>query len=301
MEWLSMAAGYWRVFILAASVAAWLASAPARSYEVVEQPIRVPIVDTAGHHRLMNGSLCRPSDVKKPRLVVINHGSSTRAVDRPDTPLASCNNEAIRWFMDRHYAVVQVWRLGYGATGGTWTEGFDKCIASDYYKAGMETARQIRAIVDYAVALPDVDPQGVVVVGHSGGGWGAMAYNALPHPQVSAVINMAGGRGGHYHNKPNSNCGADQLTDAVRLFAKTASTQVLWIYAENDSYFGPPLARSMASSYASGGGKLRFYETASYGTDGHAMFFSPGGSKIWGPLVEAYLADDRGAALSAGK
>lgn len=293
-----MAAGRWRLLLLAASLVVSLAPELAHSSEWAEQAMRVPIVDVRGHHRWMIGSICRPTGVQRPRLVVINHGSSTRAVDRPEIPLASCDNEAVRWFTDRRYAVVQVWRLGYGATGGAWTEGFDKCAARDYYKAGMETARQIQAIVDYAVSLPGIDPEGLVVIGHSGGGWGTIAYDGLAHPHVSAVINMAGGRGGHYHNTANSNCGADQLVAAVRLFAKDPSTPMLWIYAKNDSYFGSALAQSMASSYASSGGKLRFYETVGYGEDGHAMFFSPGGSKIWGPLVEAYLSGDQGDAES---
>jgi dienelactone hydrolase len=266
--------------------------------DVIQQPIRVPIDDPSGHHRLMSGYICRPSGVENPKLVVINHGSSTIAADRSWTPLGSCNNEAVRWFMDRHYAVVQAWRLGYGPTGGTWTEGFVHCMTADYYKAGLETARQIEAIVDYAISLPGVDPNGVVVVGHSGGGWGAIAYDDLPHPHVSAIINMAGGRGGHYHAKADSNCGADQLVAAVRLFAKTSSTPMLWIYANNDSYFGPRLANEMAEAYVSAGGKLRIYESASESMDGHSLFFDTGGSKVWGPLIQHYLDDRRSATLS---
>lgn len=268
------------------------------AYEVIQQSIRVPIDDLSGHQRFMNGYICRPSGVENSKLVVINHGSSTIAADRPWMPLASCNNEAVRWFTDRHYAVVQAWRLGYGPTGGAWTEGFAHCTAPDYYKSGMETARQIDAIVKYAMSLPNVDSDGVVVVGHSGGGWGAIAYDSLPHPHVSAVINMAGGRGGHYHGKADSNCGADELVSAVRLFAKTSSTPMLWVYANNDSYFGPRLANKMAAAYVSEGGELLFYERANDEADGHSLFFDTGGSKVWGPLFQEYLGDGRLKALS---
>ena len=282
-------------------LAAMLLTSNAWSYETIEQSIRVPINDLSGQQRLMAGRVCRPSDVKRPKLVVINHGSSTIAADRPGLPLASCNNEAVRWFLDRHYAVVQVWRLGYGATGGPWTEGFAHCTAADYYKAGIETARQISAIVDYSVLLPGVDPNGVIVVGHSGGGWGSIAYDGFPHAHVSALINMAGGRGGHYRGRDNSNCGGDQLVGAARLFGKTASTPMLWIYADNDSYFGPRLAKQMAAAYASAGGKLRFVEAPSVGGDGHGLFFDDDGSTIWGPLVQSYLSDDIGSATAPAK
>jgi dienelactone hydrolase len=223
----------------------------------------------------------------------MNHGSSTLVAQRRELPLASCNSEAVRWFLDRHYAVVQVLRLGYGPAGGPWTEGFAHCSTTDYYKAGLETARQIDAIVNYSMSLPRVDPNGVIVVGHSGGGWGVIAYNSLPHTHVSAVINMAGGRGGHYHLKADSNCGADQLVEAVRLFAKTSSIPMLWIYAKNDSYFGPRLAAEMAVAYAGGGGKLQFYQPVSDESDGHSLFYDSNGAKIWGPLFQKYLDGDR--------
>jgi dienelactone hydrolase len=259
------------------------------SYEIIQQSIRVPIDDASGQHRLMNGYICRPSGIEKPKLVVINHGSSTIASDRPWTPLASCYNDAVRWFMDRHYAVIQVWRLGYGPTGGAWTEGFAHCTAAGYYSAGVETARQIDAVVNYATSLPDVDPNGLVVVGHSGGGWGAIAYDSLPHAHVAAFINMAGGRGGHYRGKADNNCGADQLVAAARLFAKTSSTPMLWIYADNDSYFGPRLAKQMAAAYVAAGGKLEIDQPASHELDGHSLFFENQGSQIWGPFVQKYL------------
>jgi dienelactone hydrolase len=165
----------------------------------------------------------------------------------------------------------------------------------------METARQIDAIVDYAVTLPDVDPHGVVVIGHSGGGWGTIADDSRPHPNVAAFINMAGGRGGHYHLKADSNCGADQLVEAVRLFAKTSSRRMLWIYADNDSFFGPRLVNKMASAYASAGGKLQIDKPHSHESDGHSLFFDIGGSQIWGPLVQKYLDSEDASTTSPRK
>jgi hypothetical protein len=40
-----------------------------------------------------------------------------------------------------------------------------------------------------ALGLPFARPQGAVVIGHSGGGWGAMAYNSVPHPHESRQTN----------------------------------------------------------------------------------------------------------------
>ncbi|WP_232823512.1 S9 family peptidase [Dyella sp. C9] len=276
----------------------WLAGV-ACAADASGESIQVPIDDASGHHWLMQGRLCRPSGVDKARLVVINHGSPPNAADRPGMTLASCDSEAVSWFVQRHYAVAMVLRLGYGATGGPWTESYAGCNDADYYKAGLETARQIGAIVDYAVTLPGIDPQGVVVVGQSAGGWGTIAYDSVPHDHVTAFVNMAGGRGGHYHDKPNSNCKSELLVDAAGRFAKTSSTPMLWIYAGNDSYFGPQLVDQMARAYVGAGGKLQAYRPESYGSDGHKLFFGRDGSRIWGPLVQAYLTTAGATATTA--
>ena len=255
-----------------------------------DQTIQIPINDPSGHAWLMQGRICRPDGVKQPQLVIINHGSPPSAADRPTMALAHCNNEAAQWFLRRHYAVVFALRLGYGATGGPWTEGEARCDDADYFAAGLETARQIDAIVNYAVTLPNVDPRDVIVIGQSAGGWGTLAYDSMPHPKVGAFVNMAGGRGGHYRQIANNNCHSERLVDAAARFGKTATTTMLWIYTGNDSYFAPSIARSIDDAFQQAGGRVLLYRPASYGKDGHKLFFGDNGSAIWGPLVASYLA-----------
>jgi len=101
----------------------------------------------------------------------------------------------MRWFLDRGFIVVLALRRGYGATGGDWAEGIAHKPGEDYFRPGLETARDIAATVDYAVALPFARLQAAVVIGRSGGGRGTIAYDSIPHPRVTALISMAGGRG----------------------------------------------------------------------------------------------------------
>lgn len=253
------------------------------------ESIQIPISDDTGHPWLMQGRICRPEGVGRPRLVVINHGSPPSAADRPGMTLETCGAESAQWFLRRHYAVVLVLRLGYGATGGPWTEGYDGCNQADYYKSGMETARQLKTIVDFVAALPGYNPTGVIVVGQSAGGWGTLAYNSMPHPNVSAFVNMAGGRGGHLHNMPNSNCHPEKLVEAAGQFGKTATTPMLWIYTANDSYFAPDLATAMHQAFTSSGGKAELVAPGAYGDDGHHLFFGHGGSETWGAAVETFI------------
>jgi pimeloyl-ACP methyl ester carboxylesterase len=73
-----------------------------------------------------------------------------------------------------------------GDTGG--------CPHPDYVRGGLETARDIDAVVNYVAALAFVRHESAVVVGQSAGGWGAIAYDSVPHPKVAAFLVMAGER-----------------------------------------------------------------------------------------------------------
>jgi len=253
------------------------------------EALRIPILDEEGRSWTMEGRVCRPDNVVKPRLVVINHGAPGQAVERLGMRLGTCDSEAAQWFLRRRFAVVEALRLGYGRTGGPWTEGYSNCDDADFYRIGLETARQIKTIVDFAAALPGVDHDGVIVVGESAGGWGTLAYDSIAHSNVLAFINMAGGRGGHMDDRANSNCHVERLLQAAAQYGRTASSPMLWVYARNDTYFGPELAAKMDRSFVEAGGKVDFVTPEAFSDEGHKLFFGRSGSDTWGPVVEKYL------------
>ena len=158
-------------------------------------------------------TLLRPTREGPFPLAVINHGSVESADVRakfpmPDYPLIS------RWFLDRGYAVVLPQRPGHGETGGPYFEDQGFCESPDFRQAGLRTADSIEAAIDYLTAQPFVRHAGVIVVGQSAGGWGAIALASRNPSAVKAVINFAGGRGGRSDNMPNNNCSPDQLIAA---------------------------------------------------------------------------------------
>jgi len=131
-----------------------------------------------------------------------------------------------------------------------------------------------------------------VVLGQSAGGWGALALAARNPPEVSAIVNMAGGRGGRVDNVPNNNCRADALAASAGSFGQSARVPSLWIYTANDSFFSPSLAAEMHQNYVRAGGDADFRALPAFGQDGHGLFTAAGGPQIWGPLVEAFLANN---------
>jgi dienelactone hydrolase len=257
-----------------------------------EQIHWIPMVDDAGSQHLLQARICRPPGDMPARIVVMAHGTFPNNLN---TKLGHCTAEATRWFLDRGFIVVMALRRGYGATGGDWAEGINHKPGDDYVRPGLETARDIAATVDYTTALPYARPQAAVVIGHSGGGWGTIAYNSIPHSRATALVSMAGGRGQSVTKDgvwlPELGVWRpDLLIDAVGQFGRSATTPMLWVYSENDRYLTPTLAASLYDAFTRNGGKAELDQVAPYSNDGHRFFFGAGGSQIWGPLVESYLA-----------
>jgi dienelactone hydrolase len=255
-----------------------------------EQIYWIP-ASVSGQQYLLYTRVCRPSGDAPARVVVIAHGTPADVSVRPRMVPTACESEAARWFLDRGFVVVASMRRGYGATGGPMADWNGACGGErDYTRSGRAAATDIGATIDYAATLPFAKPTGILLVGQSAGGWGSIAYNSQPHPRVTAIVNMAGGTGGHFNQIPNNNCMPERLESDAGVLGRSATTPMLWIYTENDSFFAPQIAAAMYAAYSSAGGKAEFYQLGAFGNDGHQLFFSRGGSAIWGPLIERYLA-----------
>lgn len=233
----------------------------------------------------------RPAGEARQPLVVINHGSpadsSQRAKMEPPrfTALSS-------WFLARGYVVALPLRRGYGESGGSWAEAYGRCDAPDYYGAGLQSAADVQATIDFMRTQPYVAPDRTLVVGQSAGGWATVALSSRNPPGVPGMINFAGGRGGHQKLPGGGigNCTPEALVQAAAKYGATARVPLLWIYAENDSFFEPALAKRMVAAYDAAGGKATFRPVGAFGRDGHGLAGSDSGAPIWQPLVQSFLA-----------
>ena len=149
--------------------------------------------------------------------------------------------------------------------------GRGKCSDAEFREAGLAVASIDKWVIDYMSTQPFIKRNEVVIVGQSGGGWGAIALGSQNPESVRAIIGFAAGRGGHLNGKPNNNCAPDQLVDAVAEFGRTARVPMLWIYARNDSYFGPDLSKRMVEAFRAAGGNVEFHLLADFGEDGHFL------------------------------
>ncbi|RVT97507.1 hypothetical protein EOD42_06690 [Rhodovarius crocodyli] len=233
--------------------------------------------------------LCRPDTPGPHRLLIMNHGAQFRAEIRSVLVPAPCDSEPVDWFTDRGYAVAVPLRRGHGASTGEWMESFGPCEDPDFLRVGRETARDIRAVLEELLHHPGIEPDHAVILGESAGGWGSIALAAERPSGVAAIINVAGGRGGWAGGRARQNCAAPRLIETMGLFGRTARVPMLWLYAINDSYFGPSLAGSMFEAFTAAGGVAEMTVLPQTAPDGHFMFFHDKGSETWGPRVELFL------------
>jgi dienelactone hydrolase len=224
--------------------------------------------------------------VQRP-LVVINHGTDDATRESVSMPVFYWLS---RWFVDRGYVVVLPQRRGHGATGGDLAEGRDTCAEPDHQAAGEAAADDIQAALRYMAAQPFVDASQMVVAGVSTGGWASLALAARNPAGVRLVVNFAGGRGGHAYGRPGAVCAPDRLIAAAGAYAQAAKVPTLWLYAANDSYFGPELASSMAGAWRESGGRAELHLLPAYGAEGHNMVADRAGWYLWGRELDASLA-----------
>jgi dienelactone hydrolase len=234
-------------------------------------------------------------------LVVMNHGVSLNQRERSFFPLVEFRDAAI-WFARRGYMVVAPSGAGYGAAAldeperGLYSVFYSKiggCDNPNFREAGLAVALIDKWIIEYLADQKLIVPDGVIVVGQSAGGWAAIALSSQNIPAVRAIITFAAGRGGRVGGKPNNNCAPDELVAATGEFGHTARVPMLWIYSENDTFFGPALSKRMHQAYTEAGGSAEYHLLPPFGNDGHFLIDSPDAIPLWAPLVGPFLDKHR--------
>jgi dienelactone hydrolase len=237
------------------------------------------LVPTPAADRSARAVLFRPSGDGPFHLVVIAHATTQNALRRAQMPQPEYRALAAL-LVARGFAVLVPERLGHGATGGAYLEDQGGCDDADYVRSGRATADQIRLALKFLRGQPFIRPDGAVVIGHSAGGWGALALAGDDPKEVAAIIAFAPGRGGHADDAANQICAPDTLIAAAGTFGKGARVPVTWLVAANDSYFPPAFSRKLADAFRAGGGKADFHVLPAFGSEGHFLPEAESGVKL---------------------
>ncbi|MHB0772278.1 dienelactone hydrolase family protein [Bradyrhizobium sp. 5.13L] len=249
------------------------------------QEWRVPSPDTGvAAHAL----LFRPPGPGPFRLAVVAHASTQNALRRAQMPPPEYRPLAA-YLLTRGFAVLVPERLGHGATGGRYVEDQGGCDEADYARSGRATADAISLALGFLRKQDFVRKDAAIVIGHSAGGWGALALaNADPN-SISAITVFAPGRGGHANDEPNRICAPNALLAAAAEFGKAARIPVTWLVASNDSYFAPAFSQKLADAFRGSGGKADLRFLPAVGSEGHWMIETEAGVKAAASALERAL------------
>ena len=245
--------------------------------------VKVPL-DVAGKTYLLDAMLYKPAGDGPFPAMIMTHGTSRLVADRAKVTADTYYVRNAKMFARLGIAVLFVVRRGFGISDGPYAETYqyNSNGARNYTKMGLTATEDLGAAVRYMQDKPFVDKSRIVLLGQSTGGHSVIATGSLNLPGVVGVVNFAGGRGS---SAPDVVKDADSLVESYRVYGTTFKVPTIWLYSENDHYFGPALARKFLIAFQEGGADVDFVSLPPSGEDGHSSFLRAKDNWV-GPVLE---------------
>jgi dienelactone hydrolase len=132
----------------------------------------------------------------------------------------------------------------------------------------------------------------MILAGQSAGAMVSIFTAAMRAPQgLVAVLGFAAGRGGNPEYRPGVPCAVEPVAKLLDTLGKQIKVPVLFHYASNDRFFNPATTKLWYDRFTAGGAKADYVMQPAFGSDGHYVFSSEGGAKVWLPAVESFLKE----------
>lgn len=271
---------------LALAHAAPACAAPDPIAGLRREPMMLAVTLPGGAATTLEALTLRPDRPGRFPLVVMIHGTP-RDGDFTKVSPAAFNLPAIA-FARRGYAAAAVMRRGFGTSQKPFAEAFPRgstCETRYYTPIARISAEDVIGATAALARQPWVDPTRVILLGQSTGGVAVTAALAANIPGVRGVLDFAGGRGS---NAPDSVCNPNGLVSMFADLGQTARLPALWVFAQNDHFFGPDLARRMHAAYTEAGAPAQLALLPPFGADGHTLL-TQGAEPLWWPTVAPFL------------
>jgi dienelactone hydrolase len=271
-----------------------LALASAGAAKMVEESLELPVTATNMYGKTVSQpiKLTVFRDDERPRapFLVLNHGRPAKPAEFEKMGRVRYPDNA-KYFVAQGFAVFVPTRLGYGESGGEDMEYSGGCTAKNYSPAYEAAAQQSIKVIEYARSRSYVNPERGLLVGQSMGGAATVALAAKNPSGVVAAVNFAGGGGGDPAGRPGVPCRSDLMQKLYASYGATARVPVLWLYSENDKYWGKKLPHAWFNAFSKAGGPGEFSQLPplppELGDDGHASFTR--NPRAWRPAFEEFL------------
>ena len=254
----------------------------------------------------MRAEVYRPEGEGPFPVVIYSHGRAGKPEERAALVHPIPRGHAGYW-MRRGFAVVAPIRPGYGEVGaadrersGTRIEKDGQCGGAIRLAAASEaSAAAVRATVDWVRRQAWVEKDRLLLVGTSAGGVATVAAAGARPPGVIGFVGFSAGAAGYPEKRPGASCGEAALAEVFRRAGRGVSVPNLWLYAENDRYWGAEAPRVWHAAFAGGGSPTRFVMTAPVpNEDGHKLMLR--GGRLWSTHVDPFVAG-LGFAVPAAK
>jgi dienelactone hydrolase len=280
-------------FVLAILLQVVAASANAAEFRA--EHVRIPF-DAAIASSMAAGVFLPDGDGPFP-VLVYSHGRSGTPLERTYTRIPD-ERSHVRYWLRKGFAVIAPIRPGYGETGGADREDsgvrldmFGICWGYPRFDHAAEAASSaMLATVEWVRKQPWADANRVVLAGTSMGGLAAIATAAKNPPGVVAYVNFAGGTGGDGTRAPEHSCGSEAMESLMRTLGSTNRVPGLWLYAQNDRYWGAQWPVTWYRAFGESNSITQFVMTEPVpGSDGHQLLAR--GGQLWASPVDAFLAE----------
>lgn len=255
-----------------------------------EQVLRTPVTLTdlfgRSETRALPVTVFRPAGDGVHPLVVFNHGRA--GGDKRAAQGRARFEHAARYLVDKGFVVMVPTRIGYWETHGDFDpEDYGSCSRPNHGPRHKAVVDQVLATVELARALPFVDASRWLVAGASVGGVTAVATVGRNPPGLVGGINFSGGSGGNPDANPGRPCRPDVLGQDWAHFAQTATAPMLWLYWQNDLYWGEDIPKQWHRAWVKAGGNADFQGLPPIAGDGHLGLDRD--MDHWLPLVDGFL------------
>jgi len=228
------------------------------------EEIQIPVQSQVGPAKsktftLQTTIFRQPSPGKHP-VIIVNHGSTGPGIIPANFVFRGGND--VEFFRSLGFVVVEPMRKGRGQSGGPDLEEDDSLPPNAELDSAVE---DLHAVLGYLSGQSDIDSRRVVLSGASRGGLLAVAYAGRYPTNVLGVLNFSGGWFGEAHPQAEFN---------FETFGKAghdAKVPMLWLYAENDSYYSLKFVEREFSKFQAAGGRGELVEVHGMPGDGHQL------------------------------
>lgn len=230
----------------------------------------------------LEGMVVKRSDLNdKLPIALITHGKSSHLSDMLESKAADYAGPA-RDLARRGWLAVVVMRRGFGQSDGPMAASVS-CATASFADRFAADADDLQGALATVSKRPDADPTRAIAIGVSAGGAAVVALAARNVSNLRGVISISGGL--RMPDCPKE----DVLVNAYKEFGNTSRVPNLWVYAKNDSFFGPELVERMQSAFLDGGGDVKLVMYEKFGNDGHSLFTAAAGKLQWLMEMDAFL------------